>query len=134
MLQPAGVEKSLGVMSATYFKDPLDPAWKNDPGMAAYRDMMAKFLPSGDANDAAYLTGYGWAVMMHQALKQCGNDLTRANIMRQAAALKDLEVGVWLPGIKVNTSPTRHAPITQLQLVRFNGASIERFGDLIDAA
>ena len=133
VLRPAGEEKSLGVMSATYFKDPLDPAWKDDPGMNAYRAMMAQYLPGSDAGDAAYLTGYGWAVMMHQVLKQCGSDLSRGNVMRQAAALKDLEVGVWLPGIRINTSPTRHAPITQLQLVRFNGAGIERFGNLIDA-
>jgi branched-chain amino acid transport system substrate-binding protein len=133
VLKPAGLDKSLGLMSATYFKDPLDPAWKNDPGMNAFRTMMAKYLPGSDATDAAYLSGYGWAVMMHQTLKQCGNDLSRENLMRQASSLKDLEVGVWLPGIKVNTGPTQHSPLTQLQMERFNGTNLELFGPLINA-
>ena len=133
VLKPAGVEKSLGLMSATYFKDPNDPAWAKDPGMNAFRAMMAKYLPGSDANDAAYLTGYGWAVMMHQTLKQCGNDLSRENLLRQASNLHDVEVGVWLPGIKINTTPTQHNPISQLQMERFNGTSLELFGPMINA-
>ncbi len=133
VLRPAGVENAIGIMSAAYFKDPNDPTWKNDAGMATFRAFMAKYLPAGDPGDAAYLTGFGWASMMLQTLKQCGDDLSRENLMRQAAAIKDLEVPVWLPGIKINTAPTQHNPMTQLQLQRWTGTTWELFGGLISA-
>ena len=133
VLKPAGVEKAVGLLSAAYFKDPNDPTWKADAGMNIYRAFMAKYLPGSEAGDAAYLTGFGWAAMMHQVLKQCGNDLSRENMMRQANAIHDLEVPVWLPGIKINTSPTQHNPRTQLQVQRWDGASWVLFGSLIKA-
>jgi hypothetical protein len=133
VLRPAGVENAIGIMSAAYFKDPNDPTWKTDPGIVNFRAFMAKYLPAGDPGDAAYLTGVGWATMMHQTLKQCGDDLSRENLMRQASAPKDLEVPVWLPGIRINTSPTQHNPMTQLQLQRWTGTTWELFGGLIAA-
>ena len=134
VMKPAGVERGVGIMTAAYFKDPNDPTWKDDAGMKVFRDFMGKYVPSGDVGDAAYLTGFGWASMMHQVLKQCGDDLSRENMMRQAAAIKDLEVPVWLPGIKINTGPTQHNPITQVQLQRWSGSTWELFGSLIQAA
>lgn len=134
VMVPAGAEKGIGIMTAAYFKDPNDPTWKDDAGMKEFRAFMAKYMPSSDVGDAAYLTGFGWAYMMRQALKQCGDDLSRENLMRQAANIKDLEVPVWLPGIKVNTSPTQHNPITQVQLQRWTGTTWELFGKLISAA
>ena len=133
VIKPAGAEKAVGMLSAAYFKDPNDPTWTNDPGLNIYRGFMAKYLPTSEAGDAAYLTGFGWAAMMTQVLKQCGNDLSRENMMRQANAIHDLEVPVWLPGIKINTSPTQHNPMTQLQLQRWDGATWGLFGSLIKA-
>ena len=132
VLRPAGIEKAVGILSAAYIKDPNDPTWKNDPGMTEFRAFMAKYIPSGDAGDAAYNSGYGWAFMMHQVLKQCGQDFSRENLMRQANALHDLEVPVWLPGIRINTSPTQHNPMTQLQMQRWTGTTWELFGQMIE--
>ena len=134
VLQPAGVEKAVGLMTAAYAKDNNDAIWKNDPGMNQYRAMMAKYLPSSEAGDAAYVTGFGWAFMMHQVLKQCGTDFSRENLMRQANSMHDLEVPVWLPGIRINTSLTQHNPMTQLQLQRWNGSNWELFGQLIQGS
>ena len=134
VLRPAGVEKAVGLMTAAYAKDNNDAIWKNDPGMNQYRSMMAKYLPSSEAGDAAYVTGFGWAFMMHQVLKQCGTDFSRENLMRQANSMRDLEVPVWLPGIRINTSLTQHNPMTQLQLQRWNGSNWELFGQLIQGS
>jgi len=132
-LRPAGVEKAVGILSAAYFKDPNDPTWKNDAGLNQYRAFMAKYMTGSDVGDAAFTVGFGWAFMMHEVLKACGNDLSRENMMNQALSLHDLEVPVWLPGMKMNTSPTRHSPMNQLQLQRWTGATWELFGELIEA-
>ena len=131
VLQPAGLEKSVGLISSQYGKDPTDPSWKDDPGMKDYYAFMKKYYPEGNPADASNAYGYGAAQTLVQVLKQCGDDLTRENVMRQAANLKDLELQTTLPGIKINTSPTDFYPIEQLQLVRFDGKSWVRFGELM---
>jgi branched-chain amino acid transport system substrate-binding protein len=133
VLQPAGLEKSVGIISTTYGKDPTDPAWDNDPGMNRWRAFMKKYHPEGSLIQFENVYGYGVAQVVHQVLKQAGNDLTRANIMWQAANLKDFETDVGLPGIKINTSPTDFAPIQQMQLQRFDGKTWIRFGEIIGA-
>jgi branched-chain amino acid transport system substrate-binding protein len=131
VMEPAGLEKGVGVITATYGKDPTDPAWKDDPGMKGWREFMAKYYPDGDLNDASNVFGYGVAMTLEQVLKQCGNDLSRDNIMKQAANLKDLEIPTLLPGIKINTSPTDYYPIQDMQLEKFDGKTWVRFGDVI---
>jgi branched-chain amino acid transport system substrate-binding protein len=131
VMEPAGLEKGVGIITATYGKDPTDPAWKDDPGMKGWRDFMAKYYPEGDVNDASNVFGYGVAMTLEQVLKQCGNDLSRENVMKQAANLKDLEIPTLLPGIKINTSPTDFYPIQDMQLEKFDGKTWVRFGDVI---
>jgi branched-chain amino acid transport system substrate-binding protein len=131
VLKPAGLEKSFGIITATWGKDPNDPRWKDDPGLKQYLDFMNAYMPSADAGDSNYTYGHGAAIILEQVLKQCGNDLSRENIMRQAANLKDLEVPMNLPGIRVNTAPDNFFPIREMQLTRFNGQSWELFGDII---
>jgi branched-chain amino acid transport system substrate-binding protein len=132
-LQPAGLDKSVGVITAQYNKDPGDPRWQNDPGMQQWRDFMTKYLPGVSQTDNNYVAGYQYAETLAQVLRQCGNDLSRDNIMRQAANLQDLKEDVLLPGIVVNTSPTNFHPVKQMQLARFDGKSWVLFGDVIAA-
>jgi branched-chain amino acid transport system substrate-binding protein len=131
VLQPAELESSIGLLSSTWIKDPLDPAFENDPGMKDWRAWMSKYLPGEDVRRPSFAYGYNSAATMVQVLKQAGNDLSRENIMRQATNLRDLELPMLLPGIKVNTSPTDYYPVQQLQLVRFDGKRWVRFGDLV---
>ena len=131
VIEPAGVEKAIGVISNTYYKDPTDPAWKNDPGIVQWRAVMAKYLPGADLNDAFYVYGYGAVMTMIPVLKQCGNDFSRENLMRQATNLKNVEVPTLLPGIRVNTSPTNYHTISQVQMMRWSGKSWELFGDVL---
>jgi branched-chain amino acid transport system substrate-binding protein len=128
---PAGPEKSIGMISSAYSKDPGDPAWAKDPGTELYRSIVRKYIPGENPNDFNYENSWGMVLTLVQVLKQCGNDLSRANIMRQAANLHDLELPSLLPGIKINTSPTDYHPIKQMQLQRWDGKSWIRFGDLI---
>jgi len=130
-LQPAGLEKSVGLISSAYLKDPTDPAWKDDKAMKDYVSFMKKYYPEGNPDDTINLYGYSAAYTLVQVLKQCGDELTRENVMRQAANLKDFEVPVLLPGIKINTSPTDFYPIKQVQLMRFDGKTWVRFGELM---
>jgi branched-chain amino acid transport system substrate-binding protein len=130
VLQPAGLEASQGVLSAYYLKDPKDKTWKDDPAMNEWRAFMTKWYPEGDQTDSATTFGYGVAKGLEQLLKQCGDDLTRENIMRQAANL-NFEIGVYLPGTRIKTSPTDFAPLEQLQMMRFKGESWELFGPLM---
>jgi branched-chain amino acid transport system substrate-binding protein len=130
VLKPAGLEKAVGVITADYRKDPTDPHWKDDAGYKQWLDFMKKYMPDADLGDNDYPYGMMAAMTMVQVLKQCGNDLSRENIMKQAANLKDLELPMLLPGIKVNTSPTNFSPIRQMQLQRFNGQTWELFGDV----
>jgi branched-chain amino acid transport system substrate-binding protein len=132
VMQPVGPEKSIGMISTQYLKDPTDPEWKDDAGIGAWRAFMAKYLPNGDTTDAANVFAYGVAMTMVQVLKQCNGDFSRPNIMRQAENLHAFEVPVLLPGIKIDTSHTDHRPIKAMQLQRWNGKGWMRFGGLIE--
>jgi branched-chain amino acid transport system substrate-binding protein len=131
VLTPAGLDKSVGLITVAYYKDPTDPKWKNDKGYLDWVAWMKKYLPDGDIGDSFNVYGYCVAQTLVQVLKQCGNDLSRENIMKEAANLHDLELPMLLPGIKVNTSPTDFAPIKQVQLERFNGQIWELFGEVL---
>src|SRR6202043_1652603 len=131
VIKPAGFENAQGIISAAYIKDVSDPQWDNDPGMKQYLDFLAKDFPEGNKLDANVIVGYAVAQTMVQVLKQCGDNLTRENVMKQAASLKDFRTEVLLPGVKINTSATDFAPISQLQLERFKGEKWELFGDVI---
>jgi branched-chain amino acid transport system substrate-binding protein len=131
VITPAGPENATGMISAAYLKDPTDPSWKNDPGMNQWRAFMGKYMPDADMTDAGTVFGYGVTMCLWQVLKQCGTDLSRANIMKQAASLHDVEIPVLLPGIKVNTSPTNFHPIRQMQLTRWTGQHFELFGQVL---
>jgi len=131
VIKPAGFENSQGIISAQYLKDTTDPQWATDPGMKAYLEFMTKDFPEGDKLDNGTVVGYGVSQTLVQVLKQCGDDLTRENVMKQAANLKDFRTEVLLPGVMINTSPTDFAPISQLQLMRFKGEKWELFGDVI---
>jgi branched-chain amino acid transport system substrate-binding protein len=130
VLKPAGYEASQDILSAAYLKDPQDPKWKNDPAMNEWRAFMTKWYPEGDQADAATVFAYGIAKGLEQVLRQCKDDLTRENIMRQAANL-NFEIGIYLPGTRIKTSPTDFAPLEQLQMMRFKGESWELFGPLM---
>ncbi|MCP3420085.1 MULTISPECIES: ABC transporter substrate-binding protein [Bradyrhizobium] len=130
VMKPAGYEASQGVLSTAYLKDPKDAEWKNDPAMTEWRAFMTKWYPEGDLDDAATVFGYGVAKGLEQVLRQCGDNLTRENLMKQAASL-NLEIGIYLPGTKIKTGPDDYAPIEQLQMMRFKGESWERFGPIM---
>jgi ABC-type branched-subunit amino acid transport system substrate-binding protein len=132
VLTPAGLEKSVGLITVAYAKDAVDTQWANDPGMKEYLAFMAKYAPDLKAIDANNVYGYNTAQTLVQVLKQCGDDLTRANIMKQAASLKDLQLPLLLPGIKINTSPTDFYPIEALQLQKFDGKQWVLFGKVLD--
>ena len=131
VLKPAGFENSQGILSAAYAKDGADAQWDNDPGMKKFYDFLAKYYPEGNKLDGSTVYGYGVAQTMVKVLQMCGDDLTRANVMKQAASLKDFAPDTLLPGIKINTSPTDFAPIEQLQMMRFKGDKWQLFGDII---
>jgi len=134
VLKPAGYENSQGILSAAYAKDGADPQWDNDPGMKKFLDFLAKYYPDGNRLDGSTVYGYGVAQTLVKVLQMCGDDLTRANVMKQAASLKDFEPDTLLPGIKINTSPTDFAPIEQLQMMRFKGEKWDLFGDIMSGA
>jgi branched-chain amino acid transport system substrate-binding protein len=131
VLQPAGLEKSVGLITALYLKDPTDPQWDNDAAMKIWFDWMKKHFPEGDVKDFANVYGYATAQTLVQVLKQCGDELTRENIMRQAANLRNLEIQGLLPGIRINTSPNDFFPIEQVQLARFDGKRWALFGEVL---
>jgi ABC-type branched-subunit amino acid transport system substrate-binding protein len=133
VIKPAGFENSQGIISASYLKDASDSQWDNDPGMKQFYDFLAKDFPEGNKLDGNVVVGYGVSQTLVEVLTKCGDDLTRENIMKQAANLKDFRTEVLLPGIKIDTGPTDFAPISQLQLMRFKGAKWELFGDIISA-
>jgi branched-chain amino acid transport system substrate-binding protein len=133
-INPAGPERAVGVISSAYVKDANDPEWANDKGVAEYVAFMQKYFPEGNPKDAYCIYAYTVALVLMQVLKQCGDSLSRENIMRQAESLRDLEVSTLLPGIRVNTSPTNHHPLRQVQLQRWEGAGWKRFGGIIEGA
>lgn len=131
-LRPAGVEKAVGIISATYMKDPSDPRWKDDAGVVEYKAFMQKYYPDGDVTDI--FNGYGFTVAqtMVQVLRQCGDDLSRENVMRQSASLNIPTLPMLLPGIEIKTSATDFRPVERMQLMRFDGTAWVLFGGVID--
>jgi len=130
VMQPAGLEAGVGIMSTAYVKDPDDPAWQDDAGVKAWREFMNQYVPEGDQHDANYINAYNSAMTLEAVLKACGDDLSTENILKQAFSIKDLQLPMLLPGIRINTSPTDHVPVEQMQFMRFNGKNWERFGEL----
>jgi branched-chain amino acid transport system substrate-binding protein len=131
VMKPAGFENGQGVLSAHYAKDAGDAQWKDDPGMKKFLAFLDKYYPDADRTNSQVIYGYGAAQTLTKILEMCGDDLTRANIMKQAANLKDFTPDTLLPGIKMNTSATDFAPIEQLQMMRFKGEKWELFGEVI---
>ncbi|TMJ81670.1 MAG: ABC transporter substrate-binding protein [Alphaproteobacteria bacterium] len=131
VMKPAGFEASQNIISSSYLKDTSDPQWKNDPGMKEFDEFLTKYFPEGNRIDASVMYAYTVAQGLVHVLKACGDNLTRENVMKQAASIRDLELGGLLPGIKVNTSASDFAPISQLQLERFKGEKWDLFGDVI---
>src|ERR1700704_1606963 len=130
VMMPAGPDNARGVITATYMKDPTDPQWKDDPGMNEYRDFVARYFPDPAKDDGTAVFGYGAALALPRILEQCGDVLTRDNVMKQMTSL-NMEIGVYLPGIKIRSSPTNYAPISQFQLMKFDGQRFELFGSVI---
>jgi branched-chain amino acid transport system substrate-binding protein len=133
-LKPAGFDNAKGIVSDFYLKDPTDPQWKDDAGYKWWVGFMEKYYPDGDRADQLNVYGPSNAATVCQVLKQCGDELTRANVMKQAASLHDFTVPMLLPGIKINTSPTDFAPVKQVQMGRFDGTRWTLFGDLLGGA
>ena len=131
VLLPAGAEKSIGLVSSSVTKDPTDPQWKEDPALRDYLAWIKKYYPEGDPDDWGNVVGYTNAQTLVHVLTQCGDNLSRENIMRQAANIANLELPMLLPGIRVNTSPTDYQAVKQVQLVRFDGKRWVRFGELL---
>ena len=134
VLIPAGVDHATGVFSTVYAKDPSDPGLADDPGVKAYRAFMAKWFADGNPDDSFNAYGYMTAMVMVRVLQQCNGDFSRKAIMAQANNLKDLENPILLPGIKINTSPTDHRPLKQMQLQRFDGKRWVRFGPVFEGS
>ena len=132
VITPAGPENAQGIISSAYLKDPTDAQWKDDKGMKAWNQFLDKYYPEANRTDASVMYAYTVAQGLVHVLKACGDDLTRANIMQQAASIKDLELDGLLPGIKVNTSGTDFAPLSQVQLERFKGGTWELFGEILN--
>jgi branched-chain amino acid transport system substrate-binding protein len=133
VMKPAGFENGQGIISSSYLKDTSDPEWKDDAGMKAFDEFLTKYFPEGNRIDGSVMYGYTVAQGVVHVLKNCGDNLTRENIMKQAASIKNLELGGLLPGIKANTSATDFAPLSQLQLMKFKGETWDRFGEIISA-
>jgi branched-chain amino acid transport system substrate-binding protein len=133
VLQPAGLDNARGILSTAYLKDPTDPQWKADPAYKDWLGFMSQYYPGGDKTSSFPVYGYTVAQTLVQVLKQCGDDLSRENVMKQAASLNHLQLGLLLPGITINTGAQDFAPIKQLQMMRFTGDRWELFGPVIDA-
>jgi branched-chain amino acid transport system substrate-binding protein len=133
VMKPAGLEAAQGIISSAYIKDPTDPHWKNERGMKAWNEFLDKYYRDANRADGAVVYGYTVAQTLEHVLKACGDDLTRENVMKQAANMRDLELDLLLPGIKINTSKSDFAPISQVQMMKFEGETWERFGEIIDA-
>ncbi len=131
VLKPAGLDNAKGVISVGYVKDAADPEWKDDAGIKAFDAFLAKYYPEGNRADGSVMVGYDVAQTLVHVLKACGDNLTRENVMKQAASIKDLQLDGLLPGVKINTSATNFAPISQLQLQRFEGDRWVLFGDVM---
>ncbi|QOZ24526.1 branched-chain amino acid ABC transporter substrate-binding protein [Bradyrhizobium sp. CCBAU 51753] len=133
-LQPAGLQNSLGVISTSFLKDAGDASWRDDPHIKAWSDFMDQYFPDGGKDDINAMFGYAAADTLHQVLRQCGDDFSRENIMRQAASLKNYQSPIALPGIVINTGPKDFRPIKQMRLVQFDGNAWQPIGDVIESA
>jgi branched-chain amino acid transport system substrate-binding protein len=133
VLTPAGLDKSVGVITTSYLKDVLDPEWANDPGVNKFKEFMKKYYPDGNVVDSSNIYGYTVARTIEQVLRQCGDNLTRENVMKQAASVKGLKLDTLIPGIEIRTGADDYAPIQAVQLQRFNGQRYERFGKVISS-
>jgi branched-chain amino acid transport system substrate-binding protein len=131
VLKPAGLDNAKGMLSASIFKDQTDPTGRDDAGYTEWSAFMHKYYPDGDKTSGNTVYGHVVAQTLVQVLKQCGDNLTRENVMKQAASLKNLELGMLLPGIKINTGPNDFAPVKQMRMQRFNGTSWELFGPVM---
>jgi len=131
VIKPAGMDKAVGIITGAYLKDPNDPAFKNDPGMNEWRAFMKKYQPGADQTDINYIYAYAVSETLVQVLKQCGADVSRENVMKQAASLKGFKPSLALPGLVLNTGPTDYRPFSQMQLARFDGKTYVRFGGVI---
>ena len=131
MLKPAGLDISKGIITAQYLKNATDPQWANDADFKEWKAWMAKYIPAGNLADSGYVYAYAVSSTLHDCLKRCGDDLTRANLMKQAASMKNLVVPLLLPGVKINTSPTDFYPIQAVNLARFSGETWELFGGVL---
>ncbi len=132
-LKPAGLDKSVGVIVGTFTKDPTDTKWDKDKGMNDYRAFIDKYMPGVDISDGNYLFGYTQGMILEQIIKQCGNDLSRANILKQAKNLKGIVLPTVLPGVLVNTSEAVNQDFTQMRLQRWTGESWDQFSEVLDA-
>ena len=133
VIRPVGFDKAQGIISTAYLKDPFDPQWKDDAGMARFNEFLAKYAPDVDKNDFFVVYGYGVAQTMVRVLQQCGDELTRVNIMKQAANLRDFSPDVLLPGIVINTSSSDFAPIEEMRMIRLEGERWQTFGDVVSS-
>jgi branched-chain amino acid transport system substrate-binding protein len=131
VLEPAGFANARAIVSAAYPKDPADPKWSNDPGLAHWSHFMSQYLPGADRADVFAVYGYSVAQTLVQVLRQCGHNLTRENVMMEASKLHDLHLDMLLPDIVINTGPTEYAPVKQLQMMRFTGEHWQLFGPLL---
>jgi len=134
VINPAGPENAIGMISAGYLKDSTDPEWKDDAGMKEWRAFMDKYMPGADQTDAGYVAAYAVSDTMLKVLKQCNGDFSRENVMKQATNLHDVSNPLLLPGIKINTSPTNYHPIRAMQLMKWDGKTWVRFGEIIEGA
>ena len=132
-LKPAGLDKSVGVIAGTMTKDPTDSKWDNDAGMKVFRAFVDKYMPGIDISDTNYIFGYTQGMILEQIIKQCGDDLSRENILKQAKSLKDFVLPTVLPGVVVNTSATVNQDYTQMRLQRWTGTNWDQFSDVLDA-
>ena len=133
VMKPAGLDNSQGIITAQYLKDPTDKQWDSADDMKAWREWMNKWMPGANQADANYVFGFSVASLMHETLRKCGDELTRENVMRQAANYQKYKLPLLLPGITINTSPTDYYPIQSVQLARFKGESWDLFGDVMSA-
>jgi ABC-type branched-subunit amino acid transport system substrate-binding protein len=131
VMKPAGLDKSVGILTAAFLKDPTDTHWQKDPGFQRWLAWMKRYYPEGDTSDFYNVYAYSTAQTMVQVLKQCGDDLTRENVMRQATSLNDLELPMLLPGVRIDTSPTDYQPVQQMQMQRFDGKQWVLFGEVL---
>ena len=132
VIKPAGYENAQGAITATYVKDPTDPAWKDDPGIKEWEAFVDKYMPGADKSNSLILYAFAAGQVLEQIIRQTGDNLTRENILKQAESLKDLKIGALMPGILLNTGPKDHFPIEQMQLMRFKGEKWEMFGPLLE--